>query len=103
MDKIQDAGYTHKSMTHYESLRKNFILCYNSEVDAVLRFCLVRVRDREQALDIVQETFARMWQTLYKGEKISNERAFLFTIVCNDFLTIQNSRIKVGSAIKQFQ
>jgi RNA polymerase sigma-70 factor (ECF subfamily) len=53
---------------------------YGGESDAIFRFCVLRVSDREQALDITQETFLRLWQTLLAEKKISNERAFLFTV-----------------------
>lgn len=53
---------------------------YEQESDAIFRFCLVRVSNREQALDITQETFLRFWTALSKEENILNNRAFLFTI-----------------------
>lgn len=53
---------------------------YKVEADAIFRFCLVRVSDREQALDITQEAFLRLWQNLQQGKQIINNKAFLFTI-----------------------
>lgn len=53
---------------------------YQNESDAIFRFCLTRVSNREQALDLTQETFLRLWQSLIQGEEILNNRAFLFTI-----------------------
>lgn len=53
---------------------------YESESDAIFRFCLVRVSNREQARDLTQETFLRLWQSLAKEENILNNKAFLFTI-----------------------
>ena len=53
---------------------------YQDQSDAIFRFCVLRVSDREQALDITQETFLRLWKTLLQAKKISNERAFLFTV-----------------------
>jgi len=57
-----------------------FKIIYENESDAVFRFCLVRVSDREEALDITQETFLRLWKSLQDGQNILNSRAFLFTI-----------------------
>lgn len=57
-----------------------FEVIYEKESDAIFRFCLVRVSNREQALDITQETFLRLWQNLKGGQDIQNNRAFLFTI-----------------------
>ncbi len=53
---------------------------YDKESDAIFRFCVIRVSNREQALDITQETFLRLWQTLKEGTEIKNTRAFLFTV-----------------------
>lgn len=53
---------------------------YANESDAIFRFCLVKVSDRQQALDITQETFLRLWKTLLGGKKLQNEKAFLFTV-----------------------
>ncbi len=53
---------------------------YESQSDAIFRFCLIRVSNREQALDITQETFLRLWQSLQKGLEIRNDKAFLFTV-----------------------
>lgn len=53
---------------------------YSSESDTIFRFCLVRVSNREQAQDITEETFLRLWQSLSLGKDILNERAFLFTV-----------------------
>ncbi len=53
---------------------------YRDESDAIFRFCLIRVSNREQALDITQETFLRLWQSMKNKEEIRNTRAYLFTI-----------------------
>ncbi len=62
------------------NIKKTFENIYQEESDAIFRFCLVRVSNRDQALDIVQETFLRFWQSLQKGQDIQNNRAFLFTV-----------------------
>lgn len=53
---------------------------YEEESDAIFRFCMVRVSSREQALDITQETFLRLWQTLNEDKKVLNNKGFLFTV-----------------------
>jgi len=53
---------------------------YKDEGDVIFRFCLVRVSNREQALDILQETFLRLWQNMSEDKEILNSRAFLFTV-----------------------
>jgi RNA polymerase sigma-70 factor, ECF subfamily len=53
---------------------------YEEESDIIFRFCVTRVSSREQALDITQETFLRLWQNLMEKKEIHNNRAFLFTV-----------------------
>lgn len=67
-------------MPTQDSLKSSFNTTYEAEADAIFRFCLVRVSDREQALDLTQETFTRLWTTLSSGKEMSNSRAFLFTV-----------------------
>jgi RNA polymerase sigma-70 factor (ECF subfamily) len=66
-----------------DALHNQFNAAYEAEADHIFRFCLIRVSDREQALDITQETFVRLWQNMSTGESISNMRAFLFTVAHN--------------------
>lgn len=66
-----------------DSLQNAFNAVYEEESDAIFRFCLFRVSNREQALDLTQETFLHLWQTMQKGEKMANARAFIFTVAHN--------------------
>ena len=61
-------------------IKNTFKTIYEKESDSIFRFCIVRVSDREQAIDITQETFLRLWQNLSEDKEIRNTRAFLFTI-----------------------
>lgn len=63
-----------------EEIEHTFKSIYDKESDSIFRFCLVRVSDREQALDITQETFLRLWQNMIDGKEVRNTRAFTFTI-----------------------
>jgi RNA polymerase sigma-70 factor (ECF subfamily) len=60
-----------------------FLSVYTDEADALFRFCIIRVSDRETALDLVQEIFTRYWQSLNNGQNIDQPRAFLFKIARN--------------------
>ena len=67
-----------------QKLQGTFTDIYNAEADALFRFCLIRVSDREQALDLAQEVFTRFWQTLtQKSRHIDHPRAFLYIIARN--------------------
>jgi RNA polymerase sigma-70 factor (ECF subfamily) len=60
-----------------------FTNLYNSESDAIFRYCLIRTSNREVALDITQDTFTRLWKVVERGEEIGNYRAFLYTVARN--------------------
>lgn len=60
--------------------KQMFEKIYENLSDRIFRFCFVRVSDREQALEITQDTFLRLWLEMQKGKTIENSRAFLFTI-----------------------
>lgn len=66
------------------NIQGTFTDIYNKEADAIFRFCYLRVSDREQALDLAQEVFTRLWQTMNQESRdIDHPRAFLFTIARN--------------------
>ncbi len=64
-----------------EDDKKRFTEIYNRESGSLFRFCLLRVSDREQALDIVAESFTRYWVAVSSGKAIENPRAYLFVVV----------------------
>lgn len=55
-----------------------FIRSYDQYADDIFRFCYWRVHHREQAQDLMQETFVRCWDYLAQGKKINHLRAFLY-------------------------
>lgn len=64
-------------------MKNRFVSLYEKEADAVFRYCLIRTSSRETAIDLSQEAFMRFWDALVQHKSISNDRAFLFTIVRN--------------------
>lgn len=66
-----------------EQLTELFDQAFTEHSDTMFRFFVLRISDRQTALDLTQETFARFWATLSKGEVVQNSRAFLFTIAGN--------------------
>ncbi len=66
-----------------ELVQKHFTEVYEREVHNLFRFCLLRVSDREKALDLTQEAFTRLWQSYRKSDVIESPKALLFTIARN--------------------
>lgn len=60
-----------------------FVENYDKYSDAIFRYCLFRVFDREKAKDIMQETFTKTWQYLEEGNEVKNMRAFLYKVAHN--------------------
>jgi RNA polymerase sigma factor (sigma-70 family) len=56
---------------------------YDQYADELYRFCLFKVSDPERAQDLVQDVFARYWQTIRTGTSVAYPRALLFTIARN--------------------
>ncbi len=80
-----------------QELERGFLAAYDEHSDALFRHCLIRVRDREVALDIVQETFSRTWLYLSEGKKVEYIRAFLYRIANN--LIVDGARKKKSSSL----
>ena len=76
-----------------------FLDAYDRHADAIFRFVLFRVRDRDAAEDIVQETYMRTWRYLTEGKTIDEFRAFLYRTARNLIYdkTKQTQSRKTGS------
>lgn len=90
---------------HYEKI---FMDLYNQYSDDVFRFSYIRLRAREQALDVTQDTFYKIWNEFVKNpEKMSqvqNLRALLFKIARNTLIdsTRKKSAIPFSSLAATF-
>ena len=61
-----------------------FLTAYDAYADAVFRLCYAKTSSREEAKDLTQEVFTRVWQRMSTGATdIENLRAFLFTVARN--------------------
>jgi RNA polymerase sigma-70 factor (ECF subfamily) len=79
-------------MSEHHQNEDAFLAAYDEYNDAIFRFCLVKTRNRDVALDITQDTFTKTWEYLADGKKVDNIRAFLYQVARN--LIIDNSRKK---------
>lgn len=66
-----------------EGDQRFFTEIYEQEADPLFRFCLLRVSNRERALEITQETFARLWESISVGKDVQSPRAFIYTVARN--------------------
>lgn len=70
---------------------------YNEYSDAIFRYCFFKLSDREKALDLVQETYTRVWQYIESGKTVVNMKTFLYTIARN--LIVDEYRKKKTSSL----
>lgn len=78
-------------------IEQDFLAAFDEHSDALFRHCFVRVRDRELAKDIVQETFTKTWDYLAKGKQVDHLRAFLYRVANN--LIVDSSRRKRSTSL----
>ncbi len=56
---------------------------YERYSDELFRHCALRLKDRERAIEITQETFVRVWQYMERGEEVRELRPFLYRTLRN--------------------
>lgn len=67
------------STTHSEYLE-----AYDLHADAVFRLCYAKTSNRDEATDMTQEVFVRVWERIQKNQNpIENLPAFIFTVARN--------------------
>jgi len=60
-------------------MEDRFLEAYDHHGDAIFRFCYAQTGQRELALDVMQDTFARVWRHLASRRSIKDIRPFLYT------------------------
>lgn len=83
------------------SMQPQFMEAYDLYADALFRYCVLRVSDRELAKDMVQETFFKVWGYIADGQEIDNMRAFLYRVARN--LAIDFYRKKKTSSLEMLE
>lgn len=69
-----------------EETQKKFEYLYDTHADAIFRYLLWRLHERERALELTQEVFMRLWRHLVEGKSLQYEKAFLYTIAKRLFI-----------------
>lgn len=73
---LSGTGVTH-------TIEQALMQAYREEADALFRFALLRTRERERAVDVVQETYLRVWRYLSGGNTVEALRAILYKTARN--------------------
>lgn len=64
-------------------LQQQFAQMYDSFGDEIFKFCLSKTRNRDESLDITQETFIKTWDYIRNGKTIDLARPFLYRTAKN--------------------
>jgi RNA polymerase sigma-70 factor (ECF subfamily) len=75
-------GHTNKNQA-VESHEDRFLKAFEDYSDALFRHAAMRVNDRERAIDIVHDTFTKVWSYARAGQKIDSYRPFLYKVLNN--------------------
>lgn len=56
---------------------------FEAHGDDLFRHALLRISERERAVELTQEVYLRVWKYLQKGETIDSPRSFMYRILNN--------------------
>ena len=65
------------------SHEERFLKAYEEYGDALFRHAAMRISDREKAIDIVHDTFTKVWSYVRGGHEIDSYRPFLYKVLNN--------------------
>lgn len=69
--------------SHNESQEDRFLKAFEEYNDALFRHAYLRVSNREKAVDLVHDTYTKVWAYLRGGYEIDNFRPFLYKVLNN--------------------
>lgn len=70
-------------MSSQTEQEQQFLEAFEHYSDDLFRHCYFRISDRERALDLVQDTFTKVWDYLAQGGTIDQFRPFLYRTLSN--------------------
>ncbi len=74
-----------------------FLKAFDEYGDALFRHAFMRISDRERAIDLVHDTYAKVWSYVRSGHEIDSFRPFLYKVLNN--LIIDEYRKKKESSL----
>ena len=86
-----------KTDDHPENHEARFLKAFDEYNDALFRHAFLRINNREKAVDLVHDTFTKVWAYLRGGYQIENFRPFLYKVLNN--LIIDEYRKKKESSL----
>lgn len=84
---------TNKNVDDHET---RFLKAFDEFNDALFRHAYLRVSNREKAIDIVHDTFTKVWSYIRKGYEIDSFRPFLYKVLNNLIIDEYRKRKEVS-------
>lgn len=72
-----------KSTDNIGDHETRFLKAFDEYNDALFRHAFLRISDREKAIDLVHDTFTKVWSYIRDGHKIDSFRPFLYKVLNN--------------------
>jgi RNA polymerase sigma-70 factor (ECF subfamily) len=72
-----------KTTDNVEDHETRFLKAFEEYNDALFRHALLRISNREKAIDLVHDTFTKVWSYLRDGYEIDSFRPFLYKVLNN--------------------
>ncbi len=62
---------------------ERFLKAFEEYGDALFRHAFLRISDRDRAIDVVHDTFAKVWSYVRSGHEVKSFRPFLYKVLNN--------------------
>lgn len=62
---------------------ERFLKAFEEYSDALFRHAFLRISDRERAIDVVHDTYTKVWSYVKKGHEVESFRPFLYKVLNN--------------------
>ncbi len=66
-----------------ESQEDRFLKAFDDYNDALFRHASIRISDRERAIDLVHDTYTKVWSYVRAGHQVESYRSFLYKVLNN--------------------
>jgi len=85
-----------------ESQEERFLKAFEEYGDALFRHATLRISDRERAIDLVHDTYAKVWTYVRNGHSVDQFRPFLYKVL-NNLIIDEYRKIKESSLDALFE
>lgn len=65
---------------------ERFLEAFDEYADALFRHATIRLSDRERAIDLVHDSFTKVWSYVRSGQEIDSFRPFLYKVLNNSII-----------------